>query len=180
MQQVKRQHLQGQVLSRATGSQCAEKEPNCLRISADLSKEDGEPTSDSFARYLPTQAANTHIRNALQNAGTTKEVQVEGVGTSETGYVIRFKDRASKEAAKANKQWLEELGNGTKLVKPRFGVVVHRMPTEGFQLPEQKDAIEKIMTENDLAAKGYGVDDIAWLKSKDNQLGVSCLIGDLV
>jgi hypothetical protein len=73
--------------------------------------------------------------------------------------VIKFKDLESKETAKANAEWLEALGNGTKLVKPRFGVVVHRMPTDGLQLPERKkEAIERITEENDLTAKGYCVD----------------------
>jgi hypothetical protein len=73
---------------------------------------------------------------------------------------------------------LEALGNGTKLVKPRFGVVVHRMPTEDLQLPEnKKEVITRIMEENDMTSKGYLVDDIAWLKSKDKPLGVSASMG---
>lgn len=52
------------------------------------------------------------------------------------------------------------------------------MPTEGLQLLEhKKDAIEKIMEENDLTAKGYCVDDVAWLKSKDKPLGMSASLG---
>lgn len=150
-----------------------EKESNCLRISTDPPKEDVPATGDSFTRYLPTQAANTHIGDALHNTETTKEVQVAGVGTTKTGYVVRFKDRESKETAKTNTGWLAALGNGTKLVKPRFGVVVHRMPTEGLQLPENtEEAIARIMEETDMTAKGYTVSDIVWLKSKDKPLGV--------
>lgn len=63
-------------------------------------------------------------------------------------------------------------------MKPRFGVVVHRMPSEGLQLPENKgEAIARIMEENDMTAKGYSVSDIAWLKSKDKPLGVSASLG---
>ncbi len=73
---------------------------------------------------------------------------------------------------------MEELGNGTKLVKPRFGIVVHRMPIEGLQLPEnKKEAIQKIMVENEMGAKGYCVDDVAWLKSKDKSLGMAASLG---
>jgi hypothetical protein len=48
--------------------------------------------------------------------------------------VIRFKDLESAEAARMNTEWLNKLGNNTKLVKSRFGVVVHRTPTEDFDL----------------------------------------------
>lgn len=148
-------------ISRTASNQSVEREPNCLRISTNPPREDG---GDSFTRYLPTQTANTHIREALHNSEKTKAVQVAGVDTTKTGYVVRFKDQESREKAKANTEWMEVLGNGTKLVKPHFGVVVHRMPTEGLQLPEnKKEAISQIMEENDMTAKGYYIDDIAWL-----------------
>ena len=107
---------------------------------------------NTFGRYLPTDSANTHIRTALLNAPSTQDAQVAGIGTTKTGYVIRFKDPESAEAARNNTEWLNELGNNTKLVKPRFGVVVHRTPTENFDLENANaQAIEKIMEENDLA-----------------------------
>lgn len=63
-------------------------------------------------------------------------------------------------------------------MKPRFGVVVYRMPTEGLQLPENKgEGIVRIMEENDITAKGYSVSDIAGLKSKDKPLGVLASLG---
>jgi hypothetical protein len=87
---------------------------------------------------------------------------VAGVGTTKTGYVIRFKDQRSVETARNNTEWLEKLGNGTKLVKPRFGVVVHRTPTEDFWLPENEtQGIQKIMEDNDMATKGYNIQEIA-------------------
>ena len=65
-----------------------------------------------------------------------------------------------------------KLGNGTKLVNPRFEIVVHGTPTEDFLLPKnKKQGINRIMEENDLAVKGYQIDDIAWLKKKDKLLG---------
>ena len=95
------------------------------------------------------------------NANAPKDVQVVGVGITKTGYVIRFNNQQSAETARTNTEWLEELGNGTKLIKPRFGVVVHRTPTEDISLPENKTQyIKKIMEENDLAAKGFNIDDI--------------------
>lgn len=107
-----------------------------------------------------------------------KDVQVAGVGTTKTGYVIRFKDQQSTDTARANPEWLEILGNGTKLVKPRYGVVVHRVPTVGFSIPEnQKVGIRKIMEENDLAARGFNIDEIAWLKRPDKLLGMSASMG---
>lgn len=168
----------GANLSRTASNESANREPNCLRISTHPPSADGDPASESFTRYLPTQVANRHIRDALQRSEPTKSVQVAGVGTTKTGYVIRFKDATSKETAKENAEWLEELGNGTKLVKPRFGVVVHRMPTEALTLPERKkEAIERIMEENEMAANGYRVDDIAWLRNKDKPLGTSASLG---
>ena len=166
---------EGSNTSRTASKQSTEKEPYCLRISTNPPREDG---GAAFTRYLSTQTANTHIREALRSSEQTKEVQVAGVGTTKTGYVVRFKDQESKIKAKSNTEWMEALGNGTKLVKPRFGVVVHRMPTEGLQsLENKKEAIGQIMEENDMTAKGYCIDDIAWLKNKDKPLGVSASLG---
>ena len=68
---------------------------------------------------------------------------------------------------------MEASGIETKLVKPDFGMVVHRMPTEGLQLFEHKEeAIGQIMEENEMIAEGYCIDDIAWLKNRDEPLGV--------
>lgn len=95
-----------------------------------------------------------------------------------TGYVIRFRDAQSAEMARNDTTWLGELGNETKLVKPRFGIVVHRVPTEDFTLDrEKKEGIEKIMEENDLAEKGFEIEDIAWLKKKDRPQGRSASMG---
>ena len=98
----------------------------------------------------------SHIRTALLSAPATQDAQVAGIGTTKTGYVIRFKNQASAEAARNNTEWLNELGNNTKLVKPRFGVVVHRTPTEDFDLENTStEAIGKIIEENDLAEQGF-------------------------
>lgn len=61
-----------------------------------------------------------------------KEVGVAGVGTTKTGYIIHSKDQESTEKASASAERLQELGNETKLVKSRYGVVVHRFPTTGI------------------------------------------------
>jgi DNA gyrase/topoisomerase IV subunit A len=158
------------------------KDQNCVRIStqrtfvdpADNVNSDG----NSFGRYLPTDAANTHIRTALLNAPPTQDAQVAGIGTTKTGYVIRFKDLESAEAARNNTEWLNELGNSTKLVKPRFGVVVHRTPTEDFDLENANaQAIEKIMEDNDLGERGFHIEEVAWLKRKDKVLGKFASLG---
>lgn len=115
---------------------------------------------------------------ALSNAEPTKDVQVAGVATTKTGYVIRFRDAQSAETAWENIAWLEELGNDTKLVKPRFGIVVHRVLTEDFDLDwEKKEGIAKIVEENDLTEKGFEIEDIVWLKKKDRPLGKSASLG---
>ena len=42
------------------------------------------------------------------------------------------------------------------LVKPRFGIVVHRTPIENFDLENaNSQAIQTIMEENDLAEQGF-------------------------
>jgi hypothetical protein len=88
--------------------------------------------------------------------------------------VIRFKDERSAKTARTNTERLEKIGNGTKLVNPRFEIVLHGTPTEDFLLPKnKKQGINRIMEENDLAVKGYQIDDIAWLKKKDKLLGKS-------
>jgi hypothetical protein len=153
-------------------------EPKCLRISTKPSHDSTDGSDTTFTRYLPTELANTHIRNALMNTDSTKDVQVAGVGTTKTGYVIRFKDQCSADTAKANTEWLKELGNGTKMVKPRFGVVVHRTPTEDFSLPDNEaQGIQKIMEDNNMAANGHNIQEIAWLKSKGKELGRSASLG---
>jgi hypothetical protein len=107
-----------------------DKDQNCVRISTQRSFVDPADNYNSngntFGRYLPTDAANAHIRTALLNCPSTQDSQVAGIGTTKTGYVVRFKDPESTEAARTNAEWLNDLGNNTKLVKPRFGVVVHR------------------------------------------------------
>jgi chromosome segregation ATPase len=83
----------------------AEKEKNCVRISTQRSPVDSSESEDSanaFGRYLPTPAANTYIRTALRNAPSTQEVQVAGIRTTKTRYIIRFKDSVSAETARQN------------------------------------------------------------------------------
>lgn len=71
-----------------------------------------------------------------------------GFGSTETGYVIRFNDTESAGVARNNTQWLIELGNITKIVKPLFGIVVHCTPTEDLDLEHAREqAIEKILNE---------------------------------
>jgi hypothetical protein len=158
------------------------KDQNCVRISTQRTVVDPADNDNSdgntFARYLPTDAANTHIRTALLNDPSTQDAQVAGIGTTKTGYVIRFKDPESAEAARNNTEWLNELGNNTKLVKPRFGVVVHRTPTEDFDLENANaQAIQKIMEDNDLSERSFHIEEVAWLKRKDKVLGEFASLG---
>jgi hypothetical protein len=157
------------------------KEAMSIRISthptSEDANEDGEAT-ETLKRYLPTDTANTLIRNALQNNEATKEVQIAGIGTTKTGYVIRFRDEKSTQTARSCTEWLEALGNGTKFIRPRFGVVVHRTPTENITLPEdQTEVIKNIMEENSLESRGYQIAEVAWLKKKDKPLGHTASLG---
>jgi Spy/CpxP family protein refolding chaperone len=159
-----------------------EKERNCVRISTQRSSVDPRDNEnsedDTFGRYLSTDSANAYIRTALLNTPATQDAQVVGIGTTKTGYLIRFKDPESAEAARNNPEWLNELGNNTKLVKPRFGIVVHRTPTEDLDLENANaQAIQKIMEENDLAEQGFQIEELAWLKRKDKVLGKFASLG---
>jgi hypothetical protein len=148
-----------------------------IRISTQPSNaEDGTPTG--LQRNLPSNEANTMIRNALQNNETTKEVRLAGVGSTRTGYVVRFRDENSTQTARECTEWLKNLGNGTKLVRPRFGVVVHRTPTAGINLrDEQASVIKNIMEENGLENRKYKITEAAWLKRQDKQLGAAATLG---
>ena len=159
-----------------------EKEQDCVRINTQRTlvdpRDHDNNDGNTFGRYLPTDAANTHIRTALRNDAATQDAQVAGIGTTKTGYVIRFKNTESAEAARNNTEWLHKLGNNTKLVKPRFGVVVHRTPTEEFDLETgATQAAEKIIEDNDLAEHGFHIDELAWMKSKDKLLGKFASLG---
>ena len=165
-------------LARTADSTGTKTEQNVVRISTQAEQSAAGSSDATFTRYLSTDTANRHIREALRETEATSEVSVVGVGTTKTGYVIRFKNEASAGKAKANAGWLEKLGNGTKLVKPKFGVVVHRFPTQGISLPsDEARVIDAIIEENEFATRKYSIDSVAWLKHKDKTLGSSASLG---
>ncbi|THC87355.1 hypothetical protein EYZ11_013196 [Aspergillus tanneri] len=149
------------------------KEDNCIRVNTKPNGNEGEDEGENtFRRYLPPRTAVAHIQSALAITNETKDVQVLGVGTTRTGYVIRFADKTQAETARSNTLWLEELGNGTKLARPRFAVVAHRTPTEDFLSPEsERTFIEKIVEENNMARRGHRISQVAWLKPRDKPIG---------
>jgi hypothetical protein len=159
-----------------------EKDQDCVRISTQRTfvdpRDDNNNDGNTFGRYLPTDAANNHIRAALHSDAATQNAQVAGIGSTKTGYIIRFKNAESAEMARDSTEWLHQLGNNTKLVKPRFGVVVHRTPTEEFNL--ESGAIqetEKIIEDNKLAEHGFQIEELAWMKPKDKTLGKFASMG---
>lgn len=61
-----------------------------------------------------------------------------------------------------NTEWLDQLGNDTKVAKPRFGMSTE-VPTEDSDLEGDKNqGIETIVMENELIEKGFQVEDVAW------------------
>ena len=151
---------------------------NTLRITTPFLPSDPNIDNMNLTRYMEAPRASSLITKALKKDTSTRYVQVAGVGTTKMGYLVRFKDKGAKEAARKSKQWLEELGSGVKLVKPRFRVVVHRTPTNEVRLQEDKEwTINKIMSENDLASRGFGIEEIVWLKKKDSPLGAAASLG---
>ncbi|KAI3190991.1 hypothetical protein CBS147311_9628 [Penicillium roqueforti] len=115
-----------------------ERDQDCVRISTQRTfvdpRDNDSSDGNTFGRYLPVDTANSHIRTALQSDTATQDTQVAGIGTTKTGYIIRFKNTELAEIARRNTEWLHKLGNNTRLVKPQFGVVVYRTPTEEFDI----------------------------------------------
>ena len=154
------------------------KEPHCLRISIKAGQADSDGNEESLTRNLPVGRAIGLIRGALHKTDQTKDVEVTGINTTRTGYVVRCKDEQSAQKAKTHTQWLQGLGNNTKLVKPRYPVVVHRFPTEGIMLPEHEDEFtRRLMEENEMPAKNFKVDGATWLREKSKPLGYSATLG---
>ncbi|OAT11902.1 zinc knuckle domain-containing protein [Blastomyces gilchristii SLH14081] len=150
--------------------------PLCVRISA-VQASDSMEYGGSLTRYLPVEEVKARVTDALQKNMPTEGVEIIGVGTTKTGYIIRFRDEASKDTASVNGGWLRNLGSQTKLVRPRFGVVVHRTPTHEVDTEDKPQSMKKITEENELAQKGYKVEEIAWLKKRESTLGASASLG---
>lgn len=159
-----------------------ERDQDCVRISTQrtfVDPRDNDNSEEStFGRYLAIDVASNHIRTALQSDTATQDTLLAGICTTKTGYIIRFKNTASAEMARANTEWLHKLGNNTRLMKPRFGVVVHRTPTEEFDIETgAAQAGEKITADNDLAVHGLHIEELAWMKAKDKALGKFASLG---
>jgi hypothetical protein len=151
--------------------------PTTLRINTPMLPSAPGATAESFTRYMQTDQAVESISQALRKYDTTKEAEVLGVGSTKLGYLVRFRNAKSKELAQRNTEWVEELGPGTRIVKPRFGVVAHCTPTDEVNMEEKEETVRKIALENNLSSKGYGIEEIAWLKKKDTPLGRSASLG---
>ncbi|KAJ5334750.1 reverse transcriptase [Penicillium brevicompactum] len=85
-----------------------EKDENCVRIYTQRSLVDPRDKNysdgNTLGRYIPTDSANNHICTALMNSPPTQDAQVAGIGTTKTGYVIRFKDTESAQLARTNRK----------------------------------------------------------------------------
>ncbi|EGC42646.1 conserved hypothetical protein [Histoplasma capsulatum var. duboisii H88] len=117
--------------------------PLCIRIRT-AQASDPMDYGGSLTRYLPVEEVKARITGALQ-----KNTPTEG------------------DTASVNEGWLRNLGNQTKLVRPRFDVVVHRTPTHEVDTEDKPQSMKKITEENELAQKGYKVEEIAWLKKRE-------------
>jgi hypothetical protein len=154
------------------------REPHCLRISTKAHRTENERHEESLTRNLPIGRAIGLIREALVKTDKTKDVEVIGVNTTRTGYVLRCKDERSAMTAKTHTEWLHELGNNTKLVKPRYPVVVHRFPTEGIVLPDNEhEFIRQLMEENDMQARDVRINQATWLIERGKPLGHHATLG---
>jgi hypothetical protein len=73
---------------------------------------------------------------------------------------------------------LQELGNNTKLVKPRYPVVVHRFPTDGIVLPDNEhEFIRQLMEENEMQDQNAHIDEATWLIAKGKPVGYLATLG---
>lgn len=120
-----------------------------------------DPPENHLKRDMPHDAAAKHISDALSGCHSTKDVEILGVGNTKTGYLIRFRTDRGKETADRNAEWVEKLGDDVKIIRPRYGVVVHLTPTEEVQIDSKDHSIEKISQENDFTHLGYRIEDIA-------------------
>lgn len=154
------------------------KEPHCLRISTKANRTEDEVNEENLTRNLPIGKAIGLIRGALLKTDKTKDVEVTGVNTTRTGYVVRCKDEQSAATAKTHTEWLQKLGNKTKLVKPRHPVVVHRFPTDGIVLPDNEhEFIRQLMEENDMPARNFQIDQATWLIENGKRPGYHATLG---
>jgi hypothetical protein len=148
-----------------------------IKISTAPPQADQDMPDDQLKKDMPQDTAAKHISDALSSCDSTKDVEVLGVGTTKTGYLIRFRTDKGKETAEKNTEWVEKLGDNTKITRPRYGVVVHLTPTEEVQIDAKDRSIEKISEENDLTQLGHQIEDIAWMKKKDAPLGRHASLG---
>lgn len=102
-----------------------------------------EVNGENLTRNLPIGRAIGLLRQALLKTDETKDVDVVGVNTTRTGYVVRCKDEQSAATAKLHTGWLQELGNNSKPFKPRYLVAVHWFPIDGITLPEKERRFRK-------------------------------------
>ncbi|KAB2568655.1 hypothetical protein DBV05_g12667 [Lasiodiplodia theobromae] len=148
-----------------------------IKISVAPPREEQDMPENQLKRDMPHGAAAKHISDALNGCDSTKGVEILGVGNTKTGYLIRFRTDRGKETADRNAEWVEKLGDDVKIIRPRYGVVVHLTPTEEVQIDSKDHSIEKIGQENDLTDLGYRIEDIAWMKKKDAPLGRHASLG---
>jgi len=143
----------------------------------DVSGFDKRGTCSFFTRYLDVKSATEWIKRALGNHENTKEAKILGVGTTKLGYVIRFRDEQSKDLASRHEEWLASLHPETKIDRPRYGIVVHRTPMDQVNLETKREAISKLLEENEFTSKGFRVTDMAWLRRKDTPLRKHASLG---
>lgn len=155
----------------------AKPSPNTLRISTSLEPSDSTTVDNAFTKYMQTDKAMTMITQALQKHSPTTDAQLLGVGSTKTGYLLRFRNETSMEMARKNKEWTEDLGQSTKVVTPRFGVVAHRTPTAEVDINDKENSIWRISQDNGFASKGHCIEEIAWLKKRDLPFGHSATLG---
>ena len=125
-----------------------------LRITTPLVQQEnpsgsaGRNTTSFFTRYLDVKNATEWIKAALGKHENPKDAKILGVGTTKFGYVIRFGDEKSKDLASRHEEWLAGLHPETKVERPRYGIVIHRTPTDQVDLEDKSEAVSKLMEEN--------------------------------
>lgn len=101
-----------------------------MKITTTQLQTDQDTSDNQLKRDMPQDEAAKQISDALKECDNTKDVEILGVGSTKTGYLIRFRTDKGKETAEKNTEWVEKLGEQTKITHPRYGIVAHLTLTE--------------------------------------------------
>jgi hypothetical protein len=93
--------------------------------------------------------------------------------------VLHTTTMAEADTLKSTKdEWVKVLGTTTQVIKPMYGVIIHRVHTnkESINTNNQDRAIKKIKSENTVLHEGAKVAYIGWLTKEGRKKAASSLV----